>query len=139
MKIKLDNILKLLPIVALLFLPLVFFYQLLLHPTSVLYPATDVLTAYSLWKNFYVQNVAIHHVMPLWNPYEFSGVPFVANASSGIAFPLGILFFIFPVDLAFGYAFILDFILLGLFTYLFARSLNIGKTGALATGIIITF
>lgn len=145
MKKNFDNILKFLiqnkyfSLIVLIILPPVFFYKLISHPTDVLYPAGDILTAYSLWKNFYVQNILNYHVMPLWNPYEFSGVPFIANASSGIVFPLGMLFFIFPVDLTFGYAFILDFILLGLFTFLFTRSLNIGKTGALAAGVIITF
>ncbi len=127
------------PILIIIFLPLIFFYKLILHPTSVLYPASDILAAYSPWRNFYAQSLLEHKIIPLWNPFEFSGVPYIANASSGIMYPFTVLFLLFPADLAFGYGFLLDFILLGLFSYLFMRSLNIGKIGALGASIILTF
>jgi len=126
-------------LVIIILLTLLFFYKLILHPTSVLYPASDILAAYSPWRNFYAQSLLENKIIPLWNPFEFSGVPFIANASSGIMYPFTILFLLFPADLAFGYGFLLDFILLGLFSYLFMRSLNIGKIGALGASIILTF
>lgn len=127
------------PVLVIVFLPFIFFNKLLLNPNHVLSPASDVLNAYSIWKNFFVHHVFLYREIPLWNPLEFSGTPFIANPSSGMIYPLTLIFFLIPVDLAFGYAFILNFILLGLFTYIFARSINIGKVGALAASISITF
>lgn len=126
------------PIIIIL-LPLLFFYKLVLHPTDVLFPASDILSAYSPWRNFFAQGLLGNKIIPLWNPFEFSGIPFIANASSGIMYPFTILFLVFPVDLAFGYGFLLDFILLGLFSYLFMRSLSVGKIGSLGASIILTF
>lgn len=127
------------PILIIFLLPLIFLYQVLIHPGNVLSPAADILGAYSLWRNFLVQHVIDFKTIPLWNPYEYSGAPFIANVSSGIGYPFTLLFFLFPVDLVFGYAFILDFILLGFFTFIFARSIKIGKAGALVASIVLTF
>ena len=126
-------------ILIIIFLPFVFFYKLLINSIHVLSPASDILSAYSPWRNFLVNHFINFKAIPLWNPYEFSGTPLIANVSSGIAYPFTIIFFLFPVDLAFGYAFILDFILLGLFTYFFARSIRIGQGGASVASIVSTF
>ncbi len=127
------------PVLIIIFLPLIFFNKLLLNPSHVLSPASDVFNAYSIWKNFFVHHVSLYREIPLWNPLEFSGTPFIANPSSGMIYPLTLIFFLIPVDLAFGYAFIINLILLGLFTYVFAKSIGIDKVGALVASISITF
>jgi hypothetical protein len=126
-------------LLILIALPFLFFYKQLLHPLQVIYPAGDILGAYSPWKNFLVSHVLNYGTLPLWNPFEFSGTPFIANVSAGLFYPFGLIFFIFPVDLAFGYAFILDFVLLALFTYFFAMAIGIKQKAALFTAIALTF
>lgn len=127
------------PILILIALPILFFYKLLLNPSEVLYPASDILNDYSVWKNYFVQNFLTYGKLPLWNGNEFSGTPFIANPSSGMLYPFTLIFFLLPVDIAFGYAFILDLILLGGFTYLYSKSIGLGKIGALFSSIAITF
>lgn len=69
---------------------------------------------------------------PLWNPYFYSGHPLLATLQPGIFYPLNLLFFILPFDLAFNWSIIVHFALAGGFTYMLLRELNASKTGAAA-------
>ena len=73
---------------------------------------------------------------PLWNPFQFSGQPFFANAQNAILYPLNGLFFLLPFDVAFNTIILLHFFLGGLFTYLFLKDLKVNSTGALISGLI---
>jgi hypothetical protein len=73
---------------------------------------------------------------PLWNPYQFSGHPFIANPQNAVLYPFNGLFFLFPFDIAFNAIIILHFFLAGLFTYLFMRDLKVGSAGSLISGLI---
>ena len=73
---------------------------------------------------------------PLWNSFQFSGYPFLANPQYAILYPLNSLFFLLPFDLAFNAIIILHFFLGGLFTYLFLRDLKVSSTGSLISGLI---
>jgi hypothetical protein len=83
---------------------------------------------------FWVESIK-HGDFPLWNPYQFSGHPFLANPQHGILYPLNGLFFILPFDFAFNAIIILHFFLGGLFTYLFLRDLKVSVAGALLSGL----
>lgn len=74
---------------------------------------------------------------PLWNPYQFCGHPFFANPQNAILYPINILFFFLPFDIAFNVIIILHFFLAGLFTYLLARDLKIEPAGSLISGLIL--
>lgn len=73
---------------------------------------------------------------PLWNPYQFTGHPFFANPQHAILYPLNVLFFLLPFDLAFNSIIIMHFFLGGFFTYLLLRELGAGASSALLSGII---
>ena len=73
---------------------------------------------------------------PLWNPYQFSGHPILANPQNGLFYPPNGFFFLFPFDIAFNAVIILHFFLAGLFTYLFLRDLKVSSTGSLISGLI---
>ncbi|MBS3919391.1 MAG: YfhO family protein [Deltaproteobacteria bacterium] len=73
---------------------------------------------------------------PLWNPYQFSGHPFLANPQNGLLYPPNGFFFLFPFDIAFNAVIILHFFLAGLFTYLFLRDLKVSSAGSLISGLI---
>jgi hypothetical protein len=84
---------------------------------------------------FWVESLK-HGDLPLWNPYQFSGHPFLANPQHAVLYPLNSLFFLFPFDIAFNIIIILHFFLGGLFTYLFLRDLKVSSTGSLISGLI---
>src|SRR4051794_29206465 len=47
------------------------------------------------WKSFARASIEAGQ-LPLWNPYEFAGMPFLAGGQSGSIYPLGVLFYLLP-------------------------------------------
>lgn len=72
---------------------------------------------------------------PLWNPYQFGGMPFVAAMHGDIFYPTFLLRMIMPTDVAMTWSFILHLFLAGLFTFLFLRRSGFGFAGALIGGL----
>jgi len=122
-----------LAVLALFFLSLFFFYDLL--EKGFLLIERDLGPYFIPPRFFWVESIK-HGSFPLWNPYQFSGQPFFANPQHGVLYPLNIVFFIFPFDIAFNAIIILHFFLGGLFTYLFLKDLKVNSTGALISGLI---
>lgn len=72
------------------------------------------------WRVFAAR--AIHTgFLPLWNPHQFCGTPFLANSQSAVLYPLNLLFYALPVPVAFGASALLHLFLTGCFQYLFLR------------------
>lgn len=78
-------------------------------------------------------------LLPLWNPHEFCGTPFLANAQSALLYPLNLLFWVLPTWRAFGWSAALHLSLGGWFMYLFLRSLGAGRFGGLFGAICFMF
>lgn len=86
---------------------------------------------------------AFHHgVLPLWNPYLFSGSPFLADIQSGLFYPFNLL--AFAAFAPFTYPELeamatLHFWLAGVFHYAFLRSLGLGRIPCLLGAITFAF
>ena len=82
--------------------------------------------------------------LPLWNPYTFSGHPFLADIQSAVFYPLSLLTMLASLIWGFS-AFALEleaiahFFLAGVFTYFFARRLLQNRAGALVSAVTFTF
>ncbi|OGP88806.1 MAG: hypothetical protein A2156_07350 [Deltaproteobacteria bacterium RBG_16_48_10] len=74
--------------------------------------------------------------LPFWNPYQFSGSPFLANPQHGILYPLNSLFFFLPFDVAFNVIILSHFLLGGLFIYLLLKDLDVEPSGALLSALV---
>jgi hypothetical protein len=122
-----------LAVLALFFLSLFFFYDL--FDGRCLLAERDLGLYFIPPRFFWVESIN-HGSFPLWNPYQFSGQPFFANPQHGMLYPLNILFFLLPFDIAFNAIIILHFFLGGLFTYLFLKDLKVNSAGALVSGLI---
>ena len=72
---------------------------------------------------------------PLWNPYLFGGMPYVAAMHGDIFYPTFLLRMLLPTDVAMTWSFILHIFLAGLFTYLFLRAWRFGFAAAIAGGL----
>jgi hypothetical protein len=77
--------------------------------------------------------------IPLWNPHQFCGTPFLANYQSGVLYPVNLA--LYPVDPhqqmdLFVY---IHFIIAAIFTYLLARRLGISPGGSLVSALALTF
>ena len=71
---------------------------------------------------------------PLWNPYLFGGMPYVAAMHGDIFYPTFLLRLVMPTDAAMTWGFIIHLILAGIGTYLFLRALGLGFFPSLAGG-----
>ncbi|MGQ9523322.1 MAG: YfhO family protein [Armatimonadota bacterium] len=84
------------------------------------------------------ETISAGHI-PLWNPYELCGTPFLANVQSSVLYPLGAAFWLFPTAAAFGVNAALHLFLAGLFTYLWLRAEGVSPTGGLISAISFAF
>ena len=76
---------------------------------------------------------------PLWNPYEFLGMPFVASLQSAMFYPTNWLCAVLPLCRAINLGIILNLFLSGLFTYLWARRFGLRWIGAIVAAAAYVF
>jgi hypothetical protein len=127
-----------LAILALFILSLFFFGDILYNQLFLgersLFTERDLAPYFIAPRFFWVESIK-HGSFPLWNPYQFSGQPFLANPQHGMLYPPNVLFFFFPFDIAFNAIIMLHFFLGGLFTYLLVKDFKVNFTGALISGL----
>lgn len=98
----------------------------------------DVVTQIYPWKHFVIEELQKGH-LPLWNPNNFSGNPALANFQSTVFSPFTLLYFILPFIDAWSLTILMQPLLAGIFTYLFARELKVSRTGSLVSSITFMF
>ncbi len=81
----------------------------------------DGMAEFYPWRLFAAESLR-HGWIPLWNPHQLCGTPFVANSQSAVFYPLNLLFTVLPVARAFGVSVWLHLALTGLFLYGYLRS-----------------
>lgn len=69
--------------------------------------------------------------MPLWNPYEGLGISIIGNLNSEIFNPLKIFLNFYPNEYLQDVFYILRLLVMGIFTYLFLKKLNLSDLPAL--------
>lgn len=98
----------------------------------------DVITQMYPWKHLVI-NLWKSGQWPLWNPYNFSGSPLLANYQSAVFHPFNFLFFLLPEVDAWSFLILLQPLLAGLFTYLFCRELKLSQEASLLSSIAFMF
>ena len=95
----------------------------------------DSATQFYPWYAFLGSALRDGHI-PGWNPAVFSGTPFAANPLSGWTYlPAMVLFTVLPLAAAAHIYLIVHPLLAGFSTYALARTLGIGRAGALLAGV----
>ncbi|MBK9122118.1 MAG: oligosaccharide flippase family protein [Chloroflexi bacterium] len=150
-----------LPIIALLFfLPLILFWPqtgggMTLLPAENLYQwepfytyrdeagapdlphnhlLSDLVLQNMQWKTFTREQFADGEI-PLWNPYQFAGVPFLAAGQQQVLYPLGVLYLILPLAAAYGWFTVIHLWLAGVFMFWFVRALGTSRFAAVLAAI----
>lgn len=98
-------------------------------------PHSDQYIAGYAFRDFAASYMKTHDGFPLWNPYLYGGLPFVAAMHGDIFYPTFLLRLVLPTDVAMTWSFILHVFLAGLFAYLFLRACGLGFFGALVGGL----
>jgi uncharacterized membrane protein YfhO len=67
------------------------------------------------------------------------GHPFVGDPETAMFYPINFLYTLFKSDLVFGYVFVLDVFLIGVFTYFFVKCLGVSRVSSLVSAITFMF
>ena len=124
--------------ILLLIISVVLFFSKIIISGNPLYGSDFALQFYQ-WKKFIYDYIRIHGALPLWNPYLFSGTPFIANIQASMFYPLGFLYYLVPPESAYGYSTIIHCMLGSIFMYAFMRTLSVSRGGSFFSAIIFTF
>ncbi|MBX7118199.1 MAG: YfhO family protein [Gemmatimonadaceae bacterium] len=98
-------------------------------------PVSDQMIAGYAFRDFAAQSLRAGDGVPLWNPYLFGGLPYVAAMHGDIFYPTAWLREVLPTDAAMTWGLILHLMLAGIGTYAFLRAVGLGFHGALAGGL----
>ncbi|UCC72699.1 MAG: hypothetical protein JSV86_20470 [Gemmatimonadota bacterium] len=91
---------------------------------------TDV-AALGYYARYWYAEMVRAGTFPLWNPYLFSGLPFVDAMHGDIFYPTTVLKFVMPVHRAMGWKIVLHVFVAGLVTYGWLRHLKVGRAIAI--------
>ena len=98
----------------------------------------DVLRMIFPWKEFAIDSLKNGQI-PLWNPYNFSGTPFLANFQNGFFYPFNLVFLLFLKLDAWTLYILSQPFLSAIFTYLFLKELRISKISSVFGGLVFAF
>jgi len=99
---------------------------------------SDLVLENYAWKQFIVESLRAQEI-PLWNPYLFGGVPFLAAGQHSALYPFSVLFYILPLDRAFGYFVALQLALAAITLFAFMRVLGVSRFAASISAITYAF
>jgi hypothetical protein len=74
--------------------------------------------------------------LPLWNPYNYSGIPLLATLQPGVFYPPHIFYLLLPFNIAWNWLTILHFAFAGINLYFLLRYLKVSQAGSFAGGIV---
>ena len=104
----------------------------------------ELLAGHDVLAQFYHQRHLTYELLrsgelPLWNPYIFCGMPLLAEIQTAAFYPLNFPFLFLSTAPAINLSFATHVFMAGLFTWFFARSMGIGRAGALLAATAYMF
>ena len=96
---------------------------------------SDQYVAGYAFREFAASTLRATGQFPLWNPYLFGGMPYIAAMHGDIFYPTFLLRMLLPTDVAMTWGFIIHVFLSGLFTFGFLRAIGYSFYGSLVGGI----
>jgi hypothetical protein len=98
----------------------------------------DALGQYYPWRAFAARQLHAG-VLPLWNPHQFAGAPFVANLQSAVFYPLNFPFWLLDTTYAFGVSAAIHTLLAAAGTYFLAQRRRLSRAASLLAAIAFGF
>lgn len=100
--------------------------------------AWDAIAQFYPWRVFYARSMGAGCI-PLWNPHQFCGTPFLANGQSAVLYPPNLVFLLVDPITAFTLLAALHVFLAASFTYALLRELGAGELGGVIAGVVYAF
>ena len=98
-------------------------------------PRSDQYIAGYAFREFAAATLRAGEGFPLWNPYLFGGMPYIAAMHGDIFYPTFLLRMVLPTDVAMTWGFTIHLFLAGIFTFGFLRATGYSFPGSLAGGL----
>jgi hypothetical protein len=98
-------------------------------------PHSDQYIAGYSFREFAAQALRSGAGFPLWNPYQFGGMPYVAAMHGDIFYPTFLLRMVLPTDIAMTWGFVVHLFLAGFFTVGFLRAAGVTLTASTVGGV----
>lgn len=109
-------------------------------------PNSDQYIAGYAFREFAAQSLRQGHGFPLWNPFQFDGMPYVDAMHGDIFYPTFLLRWVLPTDIAMTWGFVLHVVLSGWLTMAFLQSTGltwrasaIGGVAYLMSGAVASY
>lgn len=96
---------------------------------------SDLLLENYAWKRFIIQSIQQRQI-PLWNPYLFAGSPFLATGQHSALYPFSLVYYVLPLERAYGVFTVSQLFLAGAFMALFGRVMGMRRSGACLAAVI---
>jgi hypothetical protein len=117
----------------------VVFANVLFQSDRVLSPArNDIWRQFFPWRMFGFSELAKLH-LALWNPYVFSGAPYLGGFQAALLYPPNWLFMILPMATAINAGIALHIFLAGVFMYCWAAYRRLHWVACLSAGLVYMF
>ncbi len=101
-------------------------------------PNTDLAAQFLPWREFAAREMQAGN-LPLWNPYLFSGAPYLGGFQAALLYPPTLLYLVLPVVTATNLTLALHTFLLGAFAYGWARGRRLSPPAAFFTGAVLMY
>ena len=98
----------------------------------------DIVRQLYPWRLFTMESFKLGE-LPLWNPYNFTGTPHLANVFTSSFYPFNFLFFIAPFSLGWSFYILIQPFLVALATFVFLKNLKINYLAALLGSLVFAF
>ena len=102
------------------------------------YLITDPVRQQYVWRELVIDQMK-RGILPLWNPYSFSGYPLLANFQTGAFYPLNLLYLVFSFPTAWSMEVIFQLIGSLIFLYIYLRFMEVSKVGSVISAISYSF
>lgn len=119
-------------------LTLGFYSEFALSPGRMIFGTDMVDQAYQL-REFGAEQVRSGNGMPLWNPFVYSGLPYLGILPGPALYPTSLLYLALPLFRAIGWTYALHMFLSGVFAYYAAREFRLDKWAAVVSGLAFMF
>ena len=77
-------------------------------------------------------------VVPLWNPYQLAGIPWVATLQGGVFYPGHVLYVVLPLQAALALSNVLHLLLVAVATAVFIRRVGVGPAAAFIAAVVVS-
>ena len=88
------------PLLLFLAILLIFYFPVLKPDRDKIIYGGDLLSQFYYWKG-YLKDSLLSGFIPFWNPYLFSGTPFLAHPATAFFYPATLLYLYLPLNYAF--------------------------------------